>query len=70
MGICLIICTKIRKNKAGTTRNTNQENVAYAKPGKCLYNTLIMEEWETIAALWQRGSTKYVIHERKPYGAH
>ncbi|MBO5488335.1 MAG: coproporphyrinogen dehydrogenase HemZ [Eubacterium sp.] len=28
-----------QKNKVGTTRNTNQENVAYAKPGKeCLYN--------------------------------
>ena len=53
-----------QKNKAGTTRNTNQENVAYAKPGKeCLYNTLIMEEWETIAALGSGGSTKYVIHE-------
>ena len=53
-----------QKNKAGTTRNTNQENVAYAKPGKeCLYNTLIMEEWETIVALGSGGSTKYVIHE-------
>ena len=35
-----------------------------SKPGKeCLYNTLIMEEWETIAALGSGGSTKYVIHE-------
>ncbi len=52
-----------QKNKAGTTRNTNQENVAYAKPGKeCLYNILIMEELETIAALGSGGSTKYVIH--------
>lgn len=52
-----------QKNKAGTTRNTNQENVAYAKPGKeCLYNIFIMEELETILALGSGGSTKYVIH--------
>lgn len=54
-----------QKNKAGTTRNTNQENVAYAKMGKeCLYNVLIMEELETIVALGSGGSTKYVIHEK------
>ena len=53
-----------QKNKAGTTRNTNQENVAYAREGKeCLYNILIMEELETIVALGSGGSTKYVIHE-------
>lgn len=53
-----------QKNKAGTSRNTNQENVAYAKPGKeCLYNIFIMEELETIAALGSGGSTKYVIHD-------
>lgn len=53
-----------QKNKAGTTRNVNQENVAYARPGKeCLYNVLIMEELETIVALGSGGSTKYVIHE-------
>jgi len=52
-----------QKNKAGTTRNTNQENVAYAKPGKeCLYNIFIMEELETIVALGSGGSTKHVIH--------
>ncbi len=51
-----------QKNKAGTTYNTNQENVAYAKSGKeCLYNMLIMEEWETIVALGSGGSTKYVV---------
>lgn len=51
-----------QKNKAGTTRNTNQENVGYALPGKeCLYNVLIMEELETIVALGSGGSTKYVI---------
>lgn len=53
-----------QKNKSGTTRNTNQENVAYARPGKeCLYNIFIMEELETIVALGSGGSTKYVIHE-------
>lgn len=53
-----------QKNKAGTTRNTNQENVAYARPGKeCLYNIFIMEELETIVALGSGGSTKYVLHE-------
>lgn len=53
-----------QKNKAGTTRNTNQENVAYAREGKeCLYNILIMEELETIVALGSGGSTKYVIHD-------
>ena len=52
-----------QKNKAGTTRNTNQENVAYAKPGKeCLYNIFIMEELETIVALGSGGSTKHVFH--------
>lgn len=52
-----------QKNKAGTTRNTNQENVGYAKPGKeCLYNIFIMEELETIVALGSGGSTKHVFH--------
>lgn len=51
-----------QKNKAYTTRNTNQENVAYARPGKeCLYNIFMMEELETILALGSGGSTKYVI---------
>lgn len=53
-----------QKNKAHTTRNTNQENVAYARSGKeCLYNVLIMEELETIIAFGSGGSTKYVIPE-------
>lgn len=52
-----------QKNKSHTTKNTNQENVAYAKKGKeCLYNIFIMEELETIVALGSGGSTKYVIH--------
>lgn len=51
-----------QKNKATTTRNTNQENVAYAKPGKeCLYNVLMMEELQTILALGSGGSSKYVF---------
>lgn len=53
-----------QKNKESTTRNTNQENVAYAKPGKeCLYNIFIMEELETILALGSGGSSKYVYSE-------
>lgn len=53
-----------QKNKASTTRNTNQENVAYAKPGKeCLYNIFIMEEMQTILALGSGGSSKYVFHD-------
>lgn len=52
-----------QKNKAQTTRNTNQENVAYAKPGKeCLYNIVMMEELETVLALGSGGSTKIVFH--------
>lgn len=51
-----------QKNKASTTRNTNQENVAYALPGKeCLYNIFIMEELETIIALGSGGSSKIVF---------
>lgn len=50
-----------QKNKLHSTRNTNQENVAYALLGKeCLYNIFIMEELETIVALGSGGSTKVV----------
>lgn len=53
-----------QKNKAVTSRNTNQENVAYARPGKeCIYNVLMMEELQTILALGCGGSSKYVFHE-------
>ncbi len=49
-----------QKNKALSSFNSNQENVAYAKPGKeCLYNILIMEELETIIAVGSGGSTKF-----------
>lgn len=52
-----------QKNRAGVTGNTNQENVAYARPGKeCLYNIFIMEELETIVALGSGGATKQVFH--------
>lgn len=45
-----------QKNMAG-----NLENVGYATPGKeCLYNILIMEEKQTIAAAGAGASTKYV----------
>lgn len=55
-----------QKNKSGMTRNTNQENVAYAKPGKeCYYNIFIMEELETIIALGAGGSSKYVINDHQ-----
>lgn len=53
-----------QKNKAVTSRNTNQENVAYARPGKeCIYNVLMMEELQTILALGCGGSSKYVFHD-------
>ena len=55
-----------QKNKSGMTKNTNQENVAYAKPGKeCYYNVFIMEELETIIALGAGASSKYVISDRQ-----
>ncbi len=55
-----------QKNKAGTTRNTNQENVGYARPGKeCLYNIFIMEEMESILALGCGGSSKQVFLDGK-----
>ena len=46
-----------QKNMAG-----NFENVGYAKPGKaCLYNILIMEELQTIAACGAGTTTKVVF---------
>ncbi|MCR4604613.1 MAG: coproporphyrinogen dehydrogenase HemZ [Eubacterium sp.] len=48
-----------QKNAVGSTRNTNQENVAYARLGKeCLYNILMMEELEDIIAFGSGGSSK------------
>jgi oxygen-independent coproporphyrinogen-3 oxidase len=48
-----------QKNMAG-----NFENVGYARPGKaCLYNILIMEEQQTIAACGAGATTKVLYRE-------
>lgn len=48
-----------QKNSAGCTGSAGQENIGYAKEGKeCLYNILIMEEVQTIAACGAGASTK------------
>ena len=48
-----------QKNMAG-----NFENVGYARPGKaCLYNILIMEEMQTIAACGAGTTTKMLYRE-------
>lgn len=48
-----------QKNSAGHAGSTGQENIGYARPGKeCLYNILIMEEMQTIAAAGAGASTK------------
>ena len=48
-----------QKNMAG-----NFENVGYSQPGKaCIYNILIMEELQTIAACGAGTTTKVVYHE-------
>ena len=53
-----------QKNTHGTTRNTNQENVAYARLGKeCLYNIFMMEELEDVIAFGAGGSSKHVVHD-------
>ena len=53
-----------QKNTKGSTRNTNQENVAYARLGKeCLYNIFMMEELEDVLAFGAGGSSKHVVHE-------
>ncbi len=54
-----------QKNTHGASRNTNQENVAYARLGKeCLYNIFMMEELEDVIAFGAGGSSKHVMHER------
>ncbi|MBO4395540.1 MAG: coproporphyrinogen dehydrogenase HemZ [Eubacterium sp.] len=54
-----------QKNTHGATRNTNQENVAYARLGKeCLYNIFMMEELEDVIAFGAGGSSKHVMHEQ------
>lgn len=53
-----------QKNKSGMSKNTNQENVGYAKKGKeCYYNIFIMEELETILAIGAGSSSKFVFSE-------
>ncbi|HAK58538.1 MAG TPA: coproporphyrinogen dehydrogenase HemZ [Lachnospiraceae bacterium] len=52
-----------QKNTLGATRNTNQENVAYARLGKeCLYNIFMMEELEDIIAYGAAGSSKHMVY--------
>ena len=54
-----------QKNTHGATRNTNQENVAYARLGKeCIYNIFMMEELEDVIAFGAGASSKHVMHER------
>ena len=53
-----------QKNMAG-----NFENVGYALPGKaCLYNILIMEELQTIAACGAGTTTKLIFPEENRKG--
>ncbi|MBO6108671.1 MAG: coproporphyrinogen dehydrogenase HemZ [Eubacterium sp.] len=60
-----------QKNTLGSTRNTNQENVAYARLGKeCLYNIFMMEELEDVVAFGAGASTKHVIHEPTMHQGH
>ena len=69
MGICLIICTKSEKTRRVPQEIQIRKMLPMQKPGKCLYNTLIMEEWETIAAFWQQRLQK-VCHSKKTVWAH
>lgn len=49
-----------QKNSAGHFGTSGQENIGFARPGKeSLYNVLIMEEMQTIAAVGAGASTKY-----------
>lgn len=53
-----------QKNAFGSTRNTNQENVAYARLGKeCLYNIFMMEELEDVIAYGSGGTSKRIKYE-------
>ena len=48
-----------QKNTAGYAGSSGQENIGFAREGKeCLYNILIMEEMQSIAALGAGASTK------------
>lgn len=58
-----------QKNTLGATRNTNQENVAYARLGKeCLYNIFMMEELEDIIAYGAAGSSKHMVYAESESG--
>lgn len=55
-----------QKNSAGHFGSTGQENIGYAREGKeCLYNILIMEEMQTIAAVGAGASTKIYHPDKK-----
>lgn len=49
-----------QKNSAAHSGTSGQENIGFARPGKeSLYNVLMMEEMQTIAAVGAGASTKY-----------
>lgn len=55
-----------QKNSAGHFGSSGQENIGYAREGKeCLYNVLIMEEMQTIAACGAGASTKRYHPDKK-----
>lgn len=55
-----------QKNSAGHYGSSGQENIGFSKPGKeCLYNILIMEEMQTIAAVGAGASTKIYHPDKK-----
>lgn len=55
-----------QKNSAGHYGSSGQENIGYAREGKaCLYNILIMEEMQTIAACGAGASTKRYHEDKK-----
>ena len=55
-----------QKNSAGHFGSSGQENIGYARKGKeCLYNILIMEEMQTIAAVGAGASTKLYQPEKR-----
>ena len=54
-----------QKNTAGYAGSSGQENIGFAREGKeCLYNILIMEEMQSIAALGAGASTKCYDRQR------
>lgn len=55
-----------QKNTAGYAGSSGQENIGFAREGKeCLYNILIMEEMQSIAALGAGASTKCYDRQRR-----